>query len=96
MTRLSVVRFGEKKVSSLAPGKNVYQSFNARATSVPAGTAPVSTGRDDSLVALFARAARVGEVAGDAQLERALAINPRCADAVDARRRLDKLGAVKR
>ncbi|WP_353707730.1 alpha-L-arabinofuranosidase C-terminal domain-containing protein [Cellulosimicrobium sp. ES-005] len=34
--------FGQKTVADVAPGKNVYQSFAARATSAPAGTATVT------------------------------------------------------
>ncbi|WP_338403942.1 M28 family peptidase [Cellulosimicrobium arenosum] len=34
--------YGDKKVSSLAPGKNVYQSFSTRASSVEAGIATVA------------------------------------------------------
>ncbi|MNP82035.1 hypothetical protein D3C76_1805490 [compost metagenome] len=34
--------FGEKKFTKLLPGKNAAQSFNSRATSVPAGTVRVA------------------------------------------------------
>ncbi len=34
--------YGEKTVADVAPGKNAYQSFAARATTVPAGTVTVT------------------------------------------------------
>jgi Zn-dependent M28 family amino/carboxypeptidase len=37
-----ITPFGEKKFSALAPGKNAYQSFTARSSSVAAGTATVA------------------------------------------------------